>query len=172
MADGPTCTRRTVTALLLAALALPAAGREGDRSAPATIEADRAEIERPEGISHYYGDVVFVQGTLRITGDRMTLHSPGGVVEFADTHGDPATVRQETDAGEIVDAEAQLIEYQAEEQLITLTGDAVVRRAGERFAAGKIRYRTDSGRIEAGANGDDERVRIRIKPDEQPGEEP
>lgn len=165
--------RRLLAALVLAALALPASAREADRSAPATIEADRAEIERPEGISRYYGDVVFVQGTLRITGERMTLHAPNGVVEYADTRGDPATVRQRTDAGELVDAEARLIEYEADEQLITLTGDAVVRREGERFAAGKIRYRTDTGRIEAGTEeGKDERVRIRIEPETADEEQP
>lgn len=154
--------------VLAAALGAGAAGaRDGDRAQPATIEADRVEVLRPEGVSHYYGDVVFVQGSLRITGAEMTLRAPGGVVEFAETTGEPATVRQQTDAGEIVDAEGRRIEYQADAQLITLTGNAVMRRGGERFAAGRIRYRTDTGRVEAGADGDDdERVRIRIEPEQ------
>lgn len=157
--------RRPAIAILLLAVALPASAREEDREAPATIEADRVEVERADGISRYYGDVVFVQGTLRITGDEMMLRSPGGVVRFAETRGQPATVRQETDAGELVDAEAALIEYEAGQQLITLTGDAVMRREGERFAAGRIRYRTDTGRVEAGSSGNEERVRIRIEPE-------
>ena len=158
---------------LLAALAAGVAGaRDDDRAQPATIEADRVEVLRPEGVSHYYGDVVFVQGSLRITGAEMTLRAPGGAVEFAETIGEPATVRQETDAGAIVDAEGRRIEYQADAQLITLTGDAVMRRGGERFAAGRIRYRTDTGRVEAGAegNGGDERVRIRIEPEPEAAE--
>lgn len=157
--------RRWLIAALLAPLALPVSAREEDREAPATIEADRVEIERPEGVSHYYGDVVFVQGTLRITGDEMTLRAPGGLVEYAETRGDPATVRQQTDAGEWVDAEADVIVYEADEQLITLKGDALMQREGERFAAGRIRYRTDTGRVEAESGGDEKRVRIRIEPD-------
>lgn len=156
--------RQLPIALLLLAVALPSVAREGDRGAPATIEADRVEIERPEGVSRYYGDVVFVQGTLRITGDEMVLRAPDGVVQFAETRGQPATVRQETDAGELVDAEARQIEYEADQQLITLIGDAVMRREGERFAAGRIRYRTDTGRVEAESDGDEQRVRIRIEP--------
>lgn len=159
--------RRGLTGVLLMAVLLPVAAREEDREAPATIEADRVEIERPEGVSRYYGDVVFNQGTLRITGDEMILRSPGGAVQYAETRGDPATVRQQTDAGEWVDAEAAVIVYEADEQLITLTGDAVMRRDGERFAAGRIRYRTDTGRVEAESDGNEERVRIRIEPDRE-----
>lgn len=161
--------RRLPIALLLLAIALPSMAREGDRDEPATIEADRVEIERPEGVSRYYGDVVFVQGTLRITGDEMILRSPGGVVQYAETRGQQATVRQQTDAGEWVDAEADVIVYEADEQLITLTGDAVMRREGERFAAGRIRYRTDTGRVEAESGGNDNRVRIRIEPEDESG---
>lgn len=154
--------------LLLAVTTLaPAWAREGDRSEPATIEANRAEIERPDGVQRYYGDVVFVQGSLHITGDEMTVRAPGGRVAFAETVGEPATTRQETDQGEIVDAEARHIEYHADEQLVILTGDAIVTRGGERFAAGRIRYRTDTGRVVAGPGNEQEgeRVRIRIEPE-------
>lgn len=159
--------RGALIVILSLAVALPAAAREEDRDAPATIEADRVEVERPEGLSRYYGDVVFVQGTLRITGDEMMLRSPEGVVQYAETRGQQATVRQQTDTGEWVDAEADVIIYEADEQLITLTGDALMRREGERFAAGRIRYRTDTGRVDAEADGNEERVRIRIEPDEE-----
>jgi len=165
-----------VALVILLSVLSPARAREGDRSEPATIEADRAEIERPDGVQRYFGDVVFEQGSLRITGDEMTVRAPGGVIEFAVTIGEPATTRQETDAGEIVDAEARRIEYHADEQLVILTGDAVVTRGGERFAAGRIRYRTDTGRVVAGADagsapdGESGRVRIRIEPDAENGE--
>ena len=146
-------------------------GADSDRQQPATIEADRVEIDREAGVSRYFGDVVFVQGTLRVTGNTMTLRANGGRVEYAETHGEPATVRQETDAGEQVDAEARTIEYAAGASRITLIGNAVLRRAGERFAAGRIRYRTDTGRIQADARDNDERVRIRIDPSKQPDAE-
>jgi len=172
MAEARRSSRRLLVALLATVLLAPAWAREGDRSQPATIEAGRAEIERPAGVHRYFDDVVFVQGTLRITGDEMTVRAPNGTVEFAESIGEPATTRQETDKGEIVDAEAGRIEYHADEQLVILIGDAVVTRGGERFAAGRIRYRTDTGRVVAGpgADQDGERVRIRIEPESGDGE--
>lgn len=158
-------------ALAVVLAAAPAAAREGDRRQPADVEADRVEIDRDSGISHYYGNVVFSQGTLRLTGERVDLRAPGGVVEHATAVGTPARVRQETDAGEVVRAHARTIEYDALEGRVTLTGDAELLRAGERFAAGRIVYRRDSGRLEAGRGEDDQRVRIRIEPGQRDGDD-
>lgn len=157
--------------LALALAAAPAVAREGDRRQPADVEADRVEIDRGTGVSHYYGNVVFTQGTLRLTGDRVDLRAPGGVMEHATAVGTPARVRQETDAGELVRAHARTIEYDAVEGLVTLTGDAELLRTGERFAAGRIVYRQESGRLEAGRGDDDQRVRIRIEPAERDGDD-
>lgn len=163
------CALWLLVALLVV---LPAGARESDRSQPATIEADRAEIDQQEGVQRYFGEVVLVQGTLRITGDEMMLRAPGGTLEFAETVGAPATTRQEMDTGELVDARARTIEYYATEQLVILEGDAVVTRGGERFSAGRIRYQTDTGRVVAGAREGEqgERVRIRIEPEPQQAE--
>ena len=163
-------TRRRGAAMLAGSLALalavplPAA-RESDRQAPASIEADRVEIERPSGVSRYFGDVVFEQGTLRITGERMTLRAPGGVVRHAEVHGERATIRQQTDAGQTVRARARNIVYDAETGVAILTGNAELLRGGDRFTAGRIEYRPDTGRIDATGGDGDERVRIRIQPD-------
>lgn len=156
-------------AVLLAAA--PAAAREGDRRQPANVEADRVEIDREAGVSRYYGNVVFTQGTLRLTGARVDLRAPGGVVRHATAVGTPARVRQETDSGEVVRAHARTIEYDAAAGRVTLTGDAELLREGERFAAGRIVYRQASGRLEAGRGEDGQRVRIRIEPERHGGGE-
>lgn len=152
-------------ALILALAASVAPALEGDRRQPASIEADRVEIDRPAGISRYYGNVVFEQGTLRITGDRMTLRATGGVVEHAEVHGERATIRQRTEAGDIVHARARHIVHDADGGLVTLTENAELERGGDRFTAARIEYRPDTGRIDAsGGDEDSGRVRIRIEP--------
>ena len=143
----------------------PVMAREGDRRQPATIEADRAEIDRASGESVYFGNVVFEQGTLHLTGDRLSIATNEGVVERAEAQGEPARIRQETDEGQMVRARGRTIDYDAGEGLIVLTGNAELQRDGERFAAGKIRYWPDSGRVEGGRGEDGERVQIRIEPD-------
>ncbi len=155
-----------LSSLLVAAVlaGTPALAREDDRQQPATIEADRAEIDRASGESLYFGDVVFEQGTLHLTGDRLAIATREGVVERAEARGEPARIRQETDDGRMVRAHGQTIDYDATEGLVVLTGDAELQRDGERFAAGKIRYWPDSGRVEGGRGDDGDRVRIRIEP--------
>ena len=143
----------------------PVMAREDDRRQPATIEADRAEIDRASGESLYLGNVVFEQGTLRLTGDRVAVRTREGVIERAEAQGEPARIRQENDLGQMVRAHGRTIDYDAGEGLIVLTGDAQLQRDGERFAAGRIRYWTDSGRVEGGRGDDGERVQIRIEPD-------
>lgn len=155
-----------VSLLVAAALAGgPAQAREDDREQPATIEADRAEIDRASGESLYFGNVVFEQGTLHLTGDRVAVATREGVVEQAEARGEPARIRQETDDGRMVRAHGRTIDYDAGEGLVVLTGDAELQRDGERFAAGKIRYWPDSGRVEGDRGEDGERVQIRIEPD-------
>lgn len=144
---------------------VPALAREDDRQQPATIEANRAEIDRASGESMYFGNVVFEQGTLHLTGERLTLTTREGVVERAQARGEPARIRQQTDDGRMVRAHGRTIDYNAGDGLLVLTGDAELQRGGERFAAGRIRYWPDSGRIEGGRGDDGERVQIRIEPD-------
>jgi lipopolysaccharide export system protein LptA len=44
-----------------------------DRDEPINIEADRAEADNAKRITTYYGDVIITQGTLKITGDTVTI---------------------------------------------------------------------------------------------------
>lgn len=162
------CPRPTALALALA-LALCAPGvpaQNADRRAPASIEADRVEIDRPAGVSRYFGDVVFEQGSLQITGERMTVRVPEGVLQHAEVHGDRASLRQRTEGGQIVQAHARHIDYDASEGVATLNNQAEVVRGDDRFTATHIEYRLDTGRIDA-AGGDEGRVRIRIQPNQE-----
>ena len=143
----------------------PAQAREDDREQPATIEADRAEIDRASGESLYFGNVVFEQGTLRLTGDRVAIVKREGTIDRAEAQGEPARIRQENDRGQMVRAHGRTIDYDAAEGLIVLTGNAELQRAGDRFAAGQIRYWSDSGRVEGDRGDAGERVRIRIEPE-------
>ena len=157
--------------LVIAVLAgAPAHARDDDRQQPATIEADRAEIDRASGESLYFGNVVFEQGTLRLTGDRVAIATREGTVDRAEAQGDPARIRQENNQGQMVRAHGRTIDYDAAEGLVVLTGNAELQRDGERFAAGKIRYWPDSGRVEGDRGDDGGRVQIRIEPESGNGD--
>lgn len=139
------------------------AAAEHDPNQPADIESDRAELDRDEGISRYFGNVEFIQGELRITADRMVITAPGGELEQAEADGEPARVFHRTSDGERLRARGRNIVYDPAEPLITLTGSARVERGDDDFSAATIRYAPDTGRVE-GERDDDERVRITIQP--------
>ena len=44
-----------------------------DREQPINIEADQAEADDNLGVAIYKGDVVIVQGSMRILGDTVTI---------------------------------------------------------------------------------------------------
>jgi lipopolysaccharide export system protein LptA len=160
-----------IAALLTGMASINAAGaRDDDRDQPATIEADRAEIDRSAGLAQYRGDAVFNQGSLRVTGERITVEAEQGQIENAKSQGSPATIQQRNDAGRLVRGRAQRIRYDARSPLVTLLGDAELVRGGDNFSAGRIEYHPDTGRIDA-QRDDSQRVRIRMEPvDDEPTE--
>ena len=50
------------------AMALPS-----DREQPIRVQADSAELDERQGVAVYRGSVVITQGTLKITGDTVTI---------------------------------------------------------------------------------------------------
>ena len=131
----------------------------------------------------YRGDVIIVQGTLRITGAKVTIHSDAnGDFEKMVTLGKPARFRQLPDGEEDREenyqtATASRMEYFKEKDLIVLLGNAVYGQGGDRVAADRIEYDSKHSRMVAKsvkatktpkskdpARTKRNRVRITIKP--------
>ncbi|MEQ8495212.1 MAG: lipopolysaccharide transport periplasmic protein LptA [Gammaproteobacteria bacterium] len=132
--------------LLLCALLAPgtALALSSDRQQPIEIEADFAELDDEEGTTVYIGNVVVVQGSLRMTGDRLRVNfTPERELKDAYLEGRLATFKQTPDEGkEDVDGEAITIEYHALENMIHLIEKAKVTQ-GERLTQGhRINYDT------------------------------
>lgn len=115
-------------------LATPVAHAEkADRQKPLAIEADRSStIDLARRTVVFDGRVVLTQGTLRITADRMEVTEPADGQRTAVARGlpeVPAEFREKRDGlDETVEGRAQTIEYDSREELIRLSGKAVVRR--------------------------------------------
>lgn len=151
--------------LLTAFLPAPAAALSSDRQQPMHIEADHADLDDQKGVSVYRGNVVITQGTLRLTGDELTVHTQDGGITKAFSTGNPATYRQRPD-GKDQDVEAQSLrmEYYAGEDRIILLQKAEVRQAGDTFRSEKIIYDIARDHVNAGTGAPGERVRITIQP--------
>ena len=152
-------------------------GLSTDRDQPINIEADTAELDDEKAMTVYRGNVIVIQGSIRMTGDEMTIYyTPENELDVVIMDGKPATYRQLPDDSQVYDeAEALHMEYHGKDNLIILTDKAIVKQEGLQFSGKRIEYDTVRSRIKARGdtgtdqtdtvNGaDDGRVRITIQP--------
>ena len=163
----------------LTALSFPLLGLSTDFEQPIEIEADFAELDDQEGTTVYIGDVVLVQGSIIMTGDKLiATFTPERDLEKATLEGRLATFRQTPDKGEDIEGEGAIIEMHAFDNMFFLTGKAKVTQ-GLRLTQGyRISYDTEksiatvrtSRSSNSSANINDrpkDRVRIVIPPKEK-----
>jgi lipopolysaccharide export system protein LptA len=159
-----------VAFVLTAALVLPslgtAASRDTDR--PIHVKADTAELDEVTGVGVYRGDVRITQGTMVLTADTVTVIAPNRRVQklIADSgdDGDKSAFRHIARGGDVLIAKARYMEYEPDQDRITLLKDAVLRKAADRFAAERIVYYIDRQVIDAGDTQGGERVEMTLVP--------
>lgn len=120
-----------------------------DKQQDIEIEADSAERDDIKKVSIYRGDVVVVQGSIRMTGHTMTVYNDeNDETELVIMEGTPATYRQLPDDSDVYDeAEALQMEYYALKDYVILIDEALVTQEGLRFSGKRIEYDTVSSRV-------------------------
>ncbi|MDJ0780280.1 MAG: lipopolysaccharide transport periplasmic protein LptA [Gammaproteobacteria bacterium] len=115
------------------------------------IEADTAEMDEIKGVSIYRGNVIVIQGSIRMTGDTMTVYfDDNGDMELVIMQGRPATYRQLPDDSPIYDeAEALQMEYYSLKDYVILIEEALVTQEGLRFSGERIEYDTVMSQVKA-----------------------
>ncbi|MDQ1363659.1 MAG: lipopolysaccharide export system protein LptA [Pseudomonadota bacterium] len=166
--------------LLLSLLATPGlvAAKTSDAGQPVYIEADQVEIRDREGLSIYRGNVRIVQGSLRISGDEIRIHSTDAGLQRVHVTGKPANFFQLTDLDEEISATGEEMEYQPQTSTLTLDRNAVLVQRDNRFTSEHIVYNTQTNIMTAGpGNGSGTadtatppRVTITIMPEKAAGE--
>ena len=148
-----------------------------DSEQPINIEADRAEADDVKRTTIYRGDVVITQGTLKITGETVTIYyDENGDLTKLVSVGSPARFHQLPDGKSDIPknyqkAQAKRMEYYEGKDLIVLLGNAVYGQGGDRVAAERIVYdskrsrmKAESARPSSGSSEKPDRVRIKIEP--------
>jgi lipopolysaccharide export system protein LptA len=130
-----------------AAWALPS-----DREQPIRIQADSAELDDKQGVAVYRGDVIITQGTLKITGDTVTItQTASGDIDVFTSVGNLAYYEQKPAADkEIVKAYGRTIQYFSSNERIVLIDQAKVIQEGNTFEGEKIVYDTQRQIVNAG----------------------
>ncbi|MBP6563472.1 MAG: lipopolysaccharide transport periplasmic protein LptA [Neisseriaceae bacterium] len=130
-------------ALLLAAS--PAWAEKADREKPINIEADQGMLDQGNQLTVFTGNVVIVQGTLKITGAEVSVKQDDQGNQNMISKGSPTTMRQKLDdKNEYVTGQASQITYDSKSGIAVLTGNALVTREGDRVKGHVITYNTNT----------------------------
>ena len=122
-----------IAVLLALAGGLPAQAEKADRSKPMTLESDQpCTVNLQKQTSVCSGNVVVSQGTLLIRADRLELReTPDGyqLAQAVGGTGKLASYRQKRDRlDELVEGQAQRIDYDSKSGTLRFDGQAQVRR--------------------------------------------
>ena len=151
--------------MLFLAAAGSSYGLASDADQPIHIEGDDAEIDQNNETIVYTGSVQIVQGSLRVTGERMIVKISGDQVERITTVGSPAHYNQELDDNQgHVRASADSIVYHTSNERIFLNGSAQLEQLGNKLSGESIRYDIVKGKVDASAGDTDGRVRMQLDP--------
>lgn len=122
-----------------------------DKQQDIEIEADSADLDDIKGVSVYRGNVIVIQGSIRMTGDVMTVHfDDNGDMELVIMDGRPATYKQLPDDSQVYDeAEALRMEYYSLKDYVILINEALVTQEGLKFSGDRIEYDTVKSQVKA-----------------------
>lgn len=155
------------TLLLLAALLvdpLCALAADNERQLPVHLRADRIDIDQKKGLSLYRGNVVFSQGTLRLTAARAEVQNRASVIETVTAEGKPVTFRHRPEGqAEFIEGAANRVVYHALAQRADLFGAVQVQRGRDLFRSAVLHYDiANQSMIGESANG--QRVYTALQP--------
>lgn len=130
-----------------AAWALPT-----DREQPIRVQADSAELDDKQGVAVYRGDVVVTQGSMKLTGNTVTLkQNKDGEIEVVTSVGKPAYFEQKPAPDkQITQAYGLTIQYFVSQNRVVLIDQAKVIQEGNTFEGEKIVYDTQRQIVNAG----------------------
>lgn len=135
-----------------------------DADQPIDIEADKLEMDLNANVVTYIGNVRVVQGTMRVTADRMRVEYENKKVVRITATGEPAHYQQQLDAeqGE-VKARAHTIVYHTQQERVQLQQNAWLEQGGNEISGELIHYDMVAGRVNA-ESGEEGPVTVTVQP--------
>jgi lipopolysaccharide export system protein LptA len=158
------CLTRRVA--LLAALALAssvAVALPGDTEQPIRITTDEALRDEKTGRTVYQGNVELIQGTIKITADRITFYRVEQEGDKIIAEGSPARMQQQPEADSaLMHAHGDIIEYYRAEERVQLRDNARVEQDGSTVRGDRIDYFINQQLVKAAADESDASRRVEV----------
>ncbi len=145
---------------------LPLMALETDRQETLQIYADNTDGSLGDGLTTLWGNVDIRQGTLHITADEAEVNKTDGRVKSVTFRGKPAFLEQEIEEKGLVQATAQIIDYQVASGLVTLTGKASVKHPQYQINGELLTYDLNIQHFQgSGDENGSHRMHIRLDPE-------
>jgi lipopolysaccharide export system protein LptA len=143
-------TKLAITGVLIFGMLPHAWALRSDRNQPIDIKADRVEVDQREQVSHYLGNVRLEQGSLKINADEVVVYMEKGKLHKIVITGKPARFEQQPEnQQEVVNSQAENMEYYAGEERLLLRHNAEVNQGGNHFRGDFIEYDTLTSTVKA-----------------------
>jgi lipopolysaccharide export system protein LptA len=120
-------------ALLLACFITAAHAEKADQDKPVILEAEKVSVNDVQQVYELDGQVLLTKGSILITGEKGNIKVDPEGYEYVDVQGNPESTasfrqRREGPANEFMQGRGQTVTYNAKTELLTLTGDASLKR--------------------------------------------
>ena len=147
---------------------------ESDADQPITIDSNTATYDDVTATSTYTGNVISVQGSIRVNSDKLVVHFVNGDAEKLVFTGNKAKFKQTPNPGaQDVTGEALIGEYYPKKNLLILINQATVWQGNATYTSDLIEYDSKRSVVKAGEkSSDSKRVHVLIKPKQQSGSNP
>jgi len=124
-----------------------------DKEQPIQVEADGMEIDEGKGVTTYSGNVLVIQGSIRLKADKVYVFQSAGNTDRLEAEGKPVYFQQRPDGkDEDVKGNALRIEYNTNSELLYMVGDAVLFPGdGHELTSQRITYDRVKAVMKAGA---------------------
>jgi lipopolysaccharide export system protein LptA len=140
------------------ALALPE-----DSEQPIRITTDEALRDEKTGRTVYQGNVELVQGTIKITADRITFYRIDQEGDKIVAEGSPARMQQQPEPDSaLMHARGDTIEYYRGEERVHLRDNAQVEQDGSTVRGDRIDYFINQRLVKAAADDSDASRRVEV----------
>ena len=142
------------------------AAMESDSEQPITIDSNSATYDEKNGISIYIGNVISIQGSMKVDSDKLVAYLRGGDVTKLVWTGKPVRFRQDPGEGqEQITGTSLKLEYYPDTSQMVLIDESVVTQGDNTYTSDLIKYNSKTSVVTAGKkNSDSKRVRVILKP--------
>jgi lipopolysaccharide export system protein LptA len=139
---------------------------ESDSDQPITIDSNTATYDDVTATSTYTGNVISIQGSIRVNSDKLVVYFVEGDAEKMVFTGNRAKFKQTPNEGaEDVTGEALTGEYYPKKNLLVLIDEATVWQGNAAYSSKLIEYDSKHSIVRAGEKSSDaKRVHVLLKP--------